>query len=116
MAKALGMTVAAYDPFVTSARGAELGVGLASTLEELLGTCDVVSLHVPLGPETRHMINAHRLAQMKPGAVLISDGVRAAMAAVTCSRPGLAVMIRTIASFNPALSRANAAGAGPGGP
>src|SRR5215469_18977760 len=49
-------------------------------------------------------------------AALISDGVRAAMAAVTGSRPGRAEMIRTIASSSPALRRANAAGAGPAGP
>jgi D-3-phosphoglycerate dehydrogenase len=72
MAKALGMTVAAFDPFVTPARAAELGVELISTLEALLGSSDVVSLHVPLGPETRQMINAQRLAQMKPGAYLVN--------------------------------------------
>ncbi|HEV3003171.1 MAG TPA: hydroxyacid dehydrogenase [Pirellulales bacterium] len=72
MAKALGMFVSAYDPFVTPARGAELGVELVSPLEALLGSCDVVSLHVPLGPQTRHMIDDQRLAQMKPGAYLIN--------------------------------------------
>jgi hypothetical protein len=54
------------------------------------------------------------------GSVLLAsrmiDGVRAAMAALTGSRPGRAVMIRTMASSSPALSRANAAGAGAAGP
>lgn len=72
VAQALGMSVTAYDPFVTPARAAELGVGLAPTLEALLSEADVVSLHVPASPETRHMINAERLAQMKPGAYLIN--------------------------------------------
>jgi len=72
VALALGMSVTAYDPFVTSARAAELDVELASTLEALLGEADVVSLHVPASPETRHMINAERLALMKPGAYLIN--------------------------------------------
>jgi D-3-phosphoglycerate dehydrogenase len=72
VALALGMSVTAYDPFVTSARAAELDVELASTLEALLGEADVVSLHIPASPETRHMINAERLALMKPGAYLIN--------------------------------------------
>ena len=49
-------------------------------------------------------------------AALMSDGVRAAMAAMTGSRPGRAVMTRTMASSSPALSRAKAAGAGAAGP
>ncbi len=49
-------------------------------------------------------------------ASLISEGVSAVMARMTGSRPGRVVMIRTMASSSPALSRANAAGAGPAGP
>ncbi len=71
-ARALGMTVAAYDPFISPARAADLGVELAPSLEALLRQSDVVSLHVPAGPETRHLINAERLAQMKPGAYLVN--------------------------------------------
>lgn len=47
---------------------------------------------------------------------LMRAGVRAAIVSTTGSRPGRAVMIRTIASSSPALSRANAAGAGAAGP
>jgi D-3-phosphoglycerate dehydrogenase len=72
VAQALGMSVTAHDPFVTPARAAELDVELASTLEALLSEADVVSLHVPASPETRHMINAERLGLMKPGAYLIN--------------------------------------------
>lgn len=72
VAKALGMQVAAYDPFVTPERAAELGVELAPSLEALLREADVVSLHVPASAETRHLINAERLAQMKPGAYLVN--------------------------------------------
>ena len=45
---------------------------LVQALETLLGQADVVSLHVPLLPETRGMIDAARLAQMKQGAILIN--------------------------------------------
>lgn len=43
------------------------------TLEEMLRTCDVVSLHLPLSEQTRHMIGAAELAQMRPGAILINS-------------------------------------------
>lgn len=44
----------------------------SASLDELLATSDVVSLHCPASPETRHLINATRFAQMRPGAVLIN--------------------------------------------
>jgi phosphoglycerate dehydrogenase-like enzyme len=40
--------------------------------DELLATCDIVSLHVPLAPSTRGLIGARELARMKPDAVLIN--------------------------------------------
>lgn len=72
VALALGMQVTAYDPFVTPERAAELGVRLAPSLEALLQQSDVLSLHVPASAETRHLINAERLAQMKKGAYLVN--------------------------------------------
>ncbi len=45
---------------------------LALALDELLATSDVVSLHLPLTPQTRHMIGARELASMKRGAILIN--------------------------------------------
>ena len=70
-ARGLEMTVLAYDPVVSTDRAAQLGVTL-TTLDEVLAQSDFVSLHVPLLESTRHMINAARLAQMKPTAYLIN--------------------------------------------
>ena len=50
---------------------AELGATRRS-LDELLAEADVLSVHCPLTPETHHLLNAARLAQLKPGAILIN--------------------------------------------
>jgi D-3-phosphoglycerate dehydrogenase len=73
VAQALGMEVAVYDPFISAQRAAELGVTLLGSLETLLRSADIVSLHVPLSAETRHLMNAERFAQMKQGAILINS-------------------------------------------
>ena len=71
-ARAFGMQVAFYDPFLPN--GAELAFGFtrAGSLAELLGLADVVTIHAPLTDETRAMINAAAVAAMKPGAYLIN--------------------------------------------
>jgi len=71
-ALSLGMVVCGYDPFVPAHRAEEIGVEAVPTLEELLSRADILSLHVPLVSETRHLINAGTLAFMKPGAILIN--------------------------------------------
>lgn len=71
-ARAMGISVTAFDPYISPAAAAELGVELAQTLDQLLANADIVSLHLPLTAQTRHMINAERLAQMKPGAYLVN--------------------------------------------
>jgi D-3-phosphoglycerate dehydrogenase len=72
IASAMGMHVAAYDPYLSAERAVELGVEVVNSLEELLGMSDVVSLHLPLSPETHHTMNAERFAQMKQNAILIN--------------------------------------------
>lgn len=72
LGRGLGMTVVGYDPFVTKERAQTLGVELLPTIEAVLETADVVSLHLPLTSETRGLINADRLARMKPEAILIN--------------------------------------------
>jgi len=64
--------VIAYDPYVSDEEAAELGVELVD-LETLLKTADVVSLHVPVTPETRGMIGAKELALIKEGALVINS-------------------------------------------
>ena len=66
-ARALGMDIVAHDPFVTSAEGTRM-----LALEALLAEADVVSLHVPLTPQTRHLIDAEALARMRPDAILVN--------------------------------------------
>jgi D-3-phosphoglycerate dehydrogenase len=70
LAGALGLEVAAH-----SRRTGAIDPALAqpvATLDELLATSDIVSLHCPAGPETRGMINRASLARMRPGALLIN--------------------------------------------
>jgi D-3-phosphoglycerate dehydrogenase len=71
-AKAFGMSVIAYDPYVS--RGTEIAVGVARTddLAELLAASDVVSLHCPLTDETRGLIDADALRLMRRDAILIN--------------------------------------------
>ena len=73
LAGGLGMEVIAFDAEIDSM--APLWIEQQVTprgLDELLREADVVSLHVPLTPKTRHLIDAGRLALMKPGAVLVN--------------------------------------------
>ena len=69
VALALGMRVLAHDPFVMRLPP---GIVRADTLREVLTNADILSLHVPLMPETVHLIGAPQLAIMKPGSILIN--------------------------------------------
>jgi len=70
-ARALGMTVVAYDPLLASDHAA-WQLARPVGFESLLAESDVVSLHVPLTPATRHMIGASQLAALRRGSVLIN--------------------------------------------
>ena len=72
IARAIGMKVVAFDPYIPADRFADLGVQRAPSLAALLNNSDIVSLHLPLNDETYKLMNAERFAQMKAGAVFIN--------------------------------------------
>jgi D-lactate dehydrogenase len=67
-----GCRLLAFDPEPNDECRA-LGVRYVG-LEELLGSADIVSLHCPLTPETRHLVDANALGRMRPGVMLINTG------------------------------------------
>lgn len=70
-AAALGMAIAAFDPFLPHDHAAWVHATRQS-FEEILCNCDVVSLHTPLTAQTRRMLDADALRRMRPGAILIN--------------------------------------------
>jgi D-3-phosphoglycerate dehydrogenase len=71
LAKPFDMNFIAHDPFADKRVAAELGIELVS-LEELFRRADILCVNCPLTPETHHIVNAERLALMKPTAYLIN--------------------------------------------
>jgi len=69
--KGFGMRVIMWDPYPDPAWAAEQGLEYV-TLSEIGREADIVSLHVPLFPETHHIINDLVLAALKPGVILIN--------------------------------------------
>lgn len=63
-AKVFGMSVLVFDPFLTKERAAKLGVE-SSTLDEILQRSDIITVHTPLTPETRGIINEEALKKQK---------------------------------------------------
>jgi D-3-phosphoglycerate dehydrogenase len=75
---AFGMRVIAYDPYLSATRARTLQVELVDELDDLLTNADFISLHTPLTPETRHILNAARLQKTKRGVRIVN-----------CARGGL---------------------------
>ncbi|WP_338824923.1 Hydroxypyruvate reductase [Moorella humiferrea] len=71
-AAAFNMQVIAYDPYVRPETAAENNITLYSDLDRIFQEADIVSLHTPLTPETRGLVNEERLALMKASAFLIN--------------------------------------------
>lgn len=70
-ARALGMRIIAHDPYLPPGDPA-WGETRRVALDEVFAQADVISLHTPLTPQTCHMVNAARLAAVRPGAVIIN--------------------------------------------
>lgn len=77
-AKAFGMHVVAYDPYLSANRAQMLQVELRDDLDEAVKDADFITMHMPLTPETKHMLNETRMR-------LIKKGVRI----INCARGGL---------------------------
>ncbi|NOY52045.1 MAG: phosphoglycerate dehydrogenase [Deltaproteobacteria bacterium] len=76
-ARGLEMKVVGYDPYMTEEMARSLGVRLVS-LDEIYAESDIITVHTPMTPETKHLINRDTIAKMK-------DGVRL----VNCARGGI---------------------------
>ncbi len=63
--------IVAYDPYVSAARAAQLGIELLP-LDELLARADFISVHLPKTPETAGLIDKDALAKTKPGVVIVN--------------------------------------------
>jgi phosphoglycerate dehydrogenase-like enzyme len=71
MARPFDMNFIAHDPYADKAIAAELGIELVG-MEDVFRRADVLTVNVPLSPQTRHLVNAERIALMKPTAYLIN--------------------------------------------
>jgi D-3-phosphoglycerate dehydrogenase len=71
-ALAFGMRVVAYDPFLNDARARQLGIEAVSDPDEVYREADFITVHMPVTPETRGMLNAEAFSRMKPGVRLIN--------------------------------------------
>lgn len=76
-AMAMEMDIIAYDPYISAEKAAAMGIKVA-TLEEVFKAADIITVHMPLTKETRHMINDNAINIMK-------DGVRI----INCARGGI---------------------------
>ncbi|MPZ85470.1 MAG: phosphoglycerate dehydrogenase [Actinophytocola sp.] len=68
---AFGTDLIAYDPYVSAARAAQLGIELVG-LDELMARADVISIHLPKTPETKGLIGADQLAKAKKGVLIVN--------------------------------------------
>lgn len=73
-AKHLGMHVYGCDPYISidAAWGLDSHIQRVKTNDEIFGNCDIISLHTPLLPDTKHMINAAAIEKMKDGVIILN--------------------------------------------
>lgn len=88
-AKAFGMNVIAFDPFLPKTRADELGVTMYEKVADLLPLVDYLTVHTPLTDETRNLIDRPQIEQLKKGACLIN-----------CARGGIYNMDALVEGLN----------------
>ncbi|HEY4416617.1 MAG TPA: phosphoglycerate dehydrogenase [Verrucomicrobiae bacterium] len=71
-AKAFGMTVVAYDPYLTEDRAKAIGAEFAADLDAVYRVADFITVHMPVTKETKEMLNAAAFAKMKPGVKIVN--------------------------------------------
>ena len=71
LAQGIGMSVVAFDPYLAQERAEKMGVTMVE-LDELFRRADIISVHTPLTPETKGLINAQAVAKMKPGVLIVN--------------------------------------------
>lgn len=71
-ALAFEMKVIGYDPFLSEERAREFGIELFREVDDVIDKCDYISVHTPLTPETKGLINAERMKKMRPGTRIIN--------------------------------------------
>ena len=86
-ARAFGMRVLVYDPYLTDERARALDAQL-TTLDDVLSRADVISLHVPLTESTQGLIGHERLARMKRGALVVNAARGGVIDELAPSMPG----------------------------
>jgi D-3-phosphoglycerate dehydrogenase / 2-oxoglutarate reductase len=113
--QAFGMTVVAYDPYITTARAQQLGVVLVS-LDELLAQSDFITIHMPKTAETTGMIGTAQFALMKPTAFVVNvargglideDALYAALKSKRIAGAGIDVFVAEPPTDSPLLSLDN---------
>ncbi|PAF47001.1 phosphoglycerate dehydrogenase [Helicobacter sp. 12S02232-10] len=76
-AKAFEMEVITYDPYIFASKATDMGIAYTENFEDIL-KCDIITIHTPKNEETKNMITAKEIKQMKEGVILIN-----------CARGGL---------------------------
>ena len=71
MAQGIGMRVIAYDPYLAADRAEKMGVTMMA-LPDLFKSADIISVHTPLTPETKGIINTQAIATMKSGVMIVN--------------------------------------------
>ena len=113
----LGMTVLAFDPFVTPKKVAELGYDAAENFEAMLPVVDYLTVHIPLTEETKNLVGAEQLRKMKKtarvlnvarGGIIDEEALAAALKAGTIAGAGIDVFsVEPTKADNPLLSAPN---------